>query len=332
MYNSEEFIERCLQSLLTQGIAHDEYEIIVFNDGSTDNSVIIVESFSKKHNNIRLYSDANAGAYSTRNKLLKLAKGKYIYNVDADDYIVQNSLGLLLDFAFENDLDFIGFKTRLTDTIYHSDVTEEFKDLQIPKIHSGLHFLVDHPNHRIEIWWYFIRKSFLEDLGLVFEKNEYNADVVFTLKLLLHAQRLAYFPIEVYHYYQSPNSIMRNNDKARKVLYVKYFSSMIVDFSLLINKLKLESFSYKEEILTNFTKRRDAFVFFLIVRMLKIPMTNVDFNSKLKVLKEVNAYPIINRVKASKHVLLNGVLRFIMNRKALLIPIAGIYKIINNGK
>jgi len=79
VYNAERFIERCLNSLIIQDLDKNEYEIIIINDGSTDNSLEIVENYSKEHANVVFYSHENQGVVATRNKLLKHAKGTYIY-------------------------------------------------------------------------------------------------------------------------------------------------------------------------------------------------------------------------------------------------------------
>ena len=87
MCNAERYIEKCLESLMFQSIAKDDYEVIVFDDGSSDSSLKVVKNFSKKYTNILIYTHANRGVVFTRNKLLKLAKGTYIYFVDADDFL-----------------------------------------------------------------------------------------------------------------------------------------------------------------------------------------------------------------------------------------------------
>ena len=105
VYNAERFIERCLNSLIIQDLDKNEYEIIIINDGSTDNSLEIVENYSKEHANVVFYSHENQGVVATRNKLLKHAKGTYIYFLDADDYLAHNSFGVILEFALKNDID-----------------------------------------------------------------------------------------------------------------------------------------------------------------------------------------------------------------------------------
>ena len=92
VYNSENTINRCIDSLLKQ--TYKNFEIIVINDGSTDKTLKIINDYQKKHNNIFVYSQKNSGAGEARNNGLKKAKGKYVTFVDSDD--------TLCEFALEN--------------------------------------------------------------------------------------------------------------------------------------------------------------------------------------------------------------------------------------
>lgn len=89
-YNQEKYIADCLESVLAQ--TFDDYEAIVIDDGSTDNSIKIVEEYQKKSNKIRLIRQENQGVVTARNNAIKQAKGKYIYPLDADDIVHRDVL------------------------------------------------------------------------------------------------------------------------------------------------------------------------------------------------------------------------------------------------
>lgn len=82
-YNQEKYIADCLESVLAQ--TFDDYEAIVIDDGSTDNSISIVKEYQKKSDKIRLIQQKNQGVVTARNNAIKQARGKYIYPLDADD-------------------------------------------------------------------------------------------------------------------------------------------------------------------------------------------------------------------------------------------------------
>ena len=97
VYNGEKFLSDCLNSCLEQDIPEDNYEIICIDDGSEDNSMIILDNYSKKHNNIRCYSQVNSGVSAARNYGIDRSQGKYILFLDADDYLADNCLNELKD-------------------------------------------------------------------------------------------------------------------------------------------------------------------------------------------------------------------------------------------
>lgn len=105
VYNAEKTIDRCLNSIINQDIS--DYEIIVVNDGSTDNSLDIVDVFVKKCSKIKLINQKNAGAAMARKAGIDAAKGKYIGFVDADDWIEKNMYSNMLRLVEESDADIV---------------------------------------------------------------------------------------------------------------------------------------------------------------------------------------------------------------------------------
>src|SRR5699024_11228741 len=88
VFNTGKYLSECLDSLLNQGL--ENYEIIIIDDGSTDNSAEIIEKYSNSYSNIINIYQKNNGQGSARNKGLKIAQGEYIYFMDSDDYLTKN--------------------------------------------------------------------------------------------------------------------------------------------------------------------------------------------------------------------------------------------------
>lgn len=107
VYNTEKYLTECIQSLVDQTL--ENMEIICINDGSTDNSLKILQDFAKKDPRIIIIDQENKGLSTSRNKALKIAKGKYCVFVDSDDYIEKQTLTELYNYACKNNLDMLAF-------------------------------------------------------------------------------------------------------------------------------------------------------------------------------------------------------------------------------
>ena len=93
VYNTVKYLRECLDSCLAQDIPASEYEIICVDDGSTDNSPQIIDEYAARFPNVVAIHQANGGVSTARNTGIDHAKGEYIWFVDSDDYILENSLG-----------------------------------------------------------------------------------------------------------------------------------------------------------------------------------------------------------------------------------------------
>lgn len=98
VYNGEEFIERCLRSLLNQDFTKS-YEIVVINDGSADKTLEIVEKIAENNSIIRVFSQENGGISAARNAGLAHSRGKYVMFTDSDDYVERRYISALYDAA-----------------------------------------------------------------------------------------------------------------------------------------------------------------------------------------------------------------------------------------
>ena len=108
VYNCEDYLEESIKSILNQSFK--DIEVICFDDGSTDNSLEILNELSMQENRIKVYTQKNQGSSVARNNALEKASGDYIYFFDADDYIVDDCLEKIYNNAINNDSDIVFFK------------------------------------------------------------------------------------------------------------------------------------------------------------------------------------------------------------------------------
>ena len=111
IYNVEKYLQECIESVLQQSL--QDIEIICVNDGSTDNSGVILEKFAETDKRILVINQENKGVSAARNTGLRCAKGKYIYFLDSDDYLAPDALELLSSDMDARNLDLLLFNAKV---------------------------------------------------------------------------------------------------------------------------------------------------------------------------------------------------------------------------
>ncbi len=211
MYNTSQWLERCLDSLTAQGLETSEYEIIVVNDGSTDNSVEVFNDYKDKHPemNLSLVSQANAGLSAARNAGTKKAQGDYVWWVDSDDFVETNVVAPLLERAVRDELDVHCFGLQL---YYEHGNAEPYKigDASGGQVLAGSDFMLKVAMPPAA-WAALYRRQFLIENSLEFMPGVLHEDQEFTMRAYFLAKRVAFTPVTVYNYFQREGSIMKSN-------------------------------------------------------------------------------------------------------------------------
>lgn len=223
VYNVADYLPKCLDSLLAQDFPQNEYEIIVVNDGSTDNSGEIAQQYADKYANITLVNQANQGLSGARNTGIKQAKGDYIQFVDSDDYLEENVLGGLMKQVEDDDLDVLRFNyenvNENSEIINPNKDPKHFVDFS-NEVVDGLTFLNNKLGPACYAVQFIIKKELLIDNDIIFKSGIYFEDVEWTPRMLLKVGRVASTGAVVYYYLVREGSITKavNKDKQRKVL------------------------------------------------------------------------------------------------------------------
>jgi glycosyltransferase involved in cell wall biosynthesis len=186
VYNVEKYVSTCLKSVFTQDVSEAEYEVIVINDGTPDESMEFVSAFASKHKNLKIVEQANMGLSVARNEGLKIACGEYVWFVDSDDSIIENCLDEI--FTLFNDYKSDVFVSSL---ITQDEVSGLFGERNIiqnlqARSMNGLDFL-SLKTAFVPMQIYFIKRILIEKHFLKFYPGIFHEDKEFAPRLLYYA-------------------------------------------------------------------------------------------------------------------------------------------------
>lgn len=194
VYNVEQYLEKCLKSCLSQDIPHNEYEIIVVNDGSPDGSLAIAERIAESATNITIITQENGGLSAARNTGMSVAKGDYVWFVDSDDWIETNCLKQLTDTLYNDKLDALVINgVRVINGVNRKNPPRAYTD----KILSGKEFLKGTMVNCAAVITIY-KRDILRNFKLYFKKGIFHEDAEFTPRAYYHIERIA---IKNYHFY-----------------------------------------------------------------------------------------------------------------------------------
>lgn len=179
-YNTEKYIGTCLNSVFKQDISEETFEVICVNDCSTDKTVEIIEKYKQNHTNlVLLHQSTNQKQGAARNLGLKHARGKYIWFIDSDDYIVENCLSNIVHELEVNQLEVLQFNVDVTDKINYQSVLDVNIKADTEVITGGdyLNFLMQNCWGRtIEVWRRVFDREFLMSNNLFFPEYVYGTE------------------------------------------------------------------------------------------------------------------------------------------------------------
>ncbi len=207
VYNVSQYVEKCIRSCYNQNIPISEYEIIVVNDGSKDDSLSICEKLQKEYVDLKIVSQENRGLSGARNTGLRHATGRYVWFVDSDDWIEVNCLQNIIGYIEKNDPDILWLGH---DVIYNGNATSSFVPNKTTNLVSGEDLFLDHLNNLFYIWKFIYKRTFLTDNKLEFLEGILYEDLEFTPRALAKANTCVLVPNIYYHYLMREGSIINN--------------------------------------------------------------------------------------------------------------------------
>ncbi|WP_296882330.1 glycosyltransferase family 2 protein [uncultured Methanobrevibacter sp.] len=254
VYNSENYIKECLDSLLSQ--TFKDIEILCIDDGSTDGSLNILKDIEKTDSRITVITQENMGVAKTRNNGLNLVKGNYVYFMDSDDCLDKNAFKKLHDNITSNRSDFCIMKVIFVNGSEEYkfpafDIDKEFDKVNFNDFTFTYRDVKSHVlNDLFAPWLKLYSAEFLKSNDdFTFPEIKSYSDAPFHVKTMLNASKISFVPEYLYYYRENDGSLVHS-------------SSNTINFFRLSDII--EDYLVKNDFIDEFT---DEFAAFKIVKL-----------------------------------------------------------------
>jgi glycosyltransferase involved in cell wall biosynthesis len=299
VYNVEKYMNECLDSIIAQ--TFDDYEVIIVDDGSTDNSGKICDSYKEKFGEkLRVVHKQNEGLIAARRISLKHAIGKYIVIVDSDDYIRSDMLSGIYGIIEKNKPDIVMFEFQRVDfkgnNIKNSKMKSELKSGFVSKeevferiISSSRYNTLWSKVYRMEL--FDVDKNYSEYYNI---KN--GEDLLQLIPLLSAANKFYYLPEKFYFYRINPSSITHNYNN-------QCYKSLNVVRPLLYKHLEILGYDTEKN-------KQIFYKFYLEVVLENICEISINANKKqaFELFSEIESYEFVIKAKEYIGVLKSNIL------------------------
>ncbi len=273
IYNTEKYLDECIQSVLNQ--TQQEIEIILVDDGSTDNSKIIIEEYERKYAKITAVYQMNQKQGAARNAGVRIAQGKYIYFLDSDDYITEDMIEQCYNYAEINNLDFLSFdacafcEEDVSDISYNMENVYNRSKVGITgEILSGKEYWLRYFNkggvYLCAPLTYINKEFYLKNQldfreGIFYEDNDWIARMYIAAKRVGYLQRKLYYrryrnnstTVGKYSYFHATSCICNVLFLDKMLLNAEDFASKCISNSILKRQLfrmgDVIKYLYKEQ-------------------------------------------------------------------------------------
>lgn len=268
VYNVEKYLYKCINSILEQ--TFNEFELILVNDGSTDNSGNICDEYAIKDRRVIVIHKENGGLSSARNAGLDIAKGSYISFIDSDDWIARDMYETLFDVGLKNDLDIVqcGYKS-----VYeNSGMKAEVNSKKIMFVYADKILTKFFYNQDISsvVWDKIYKKHLFMDIR--FPVDQLLEDAFILSDIYYSAESMAVLKDIKYYYLQREGSIMKSGPS---------INLMLSSFKAYVNRIKVAS-KKQDSNLYNKAISGLASDFFQYYRLIFLAEMNINNKKELK--------------------------------------------------
>ncbi len=215
VYNVEAYINRCLASIKKQ--TYNNFEVIVVNDGTQDDSMSIIKKFVDQDNRFQVYTKENGGLSDARNYGVKQATGDIILFIDGDDYIEKDLLSKLTEeFEKNRDIEVVRLQLKLVND--NGEVIEQPRYHVFSNLDSSKAYPLLLKNVYVDVaWGYAYRKDFFINNKFEYAKGKINEDFGLTHLILIKANHISSISYVGYNYVQRDGSIMNIKNRGQNL-------------------------------------------------------------------------------------------------------------------
>lgn len=212
VYNVEKYLARCIDSILCQDCKN--LEVILVDDGSTDNSINICKEYVQNDSRVSLINQSNQGSSIARNEGLSLAKGEYISFVDSDDWIEPNMLQEMINFALSTNLEVVECASiKSIDYKKGLNKKDNSSSRRVESQEEALERVIE--NQTFAVWRRIYHKRLIGELRFI--PFKIHQDVFFTIDILNKIKQQGYIETPLYIYNVENLSIIRSPYSQKKL-------------------------------------------------------------------------------------------------------------------
>ena len=316
VFNSSKYLGKCLDSIMDQGLQKDQYEIILIDDGSTDNSLDICHGYQEKYNFIKVISQENSGVASARNAGLTKAEGKYVCFVDSDDYLTSNNISAIIDEIGDSEAKLIRFWMIIMEEgeeepLYQKGIINyEGKAFEYVKRFGFYTFCVSFLYDRL---W-------LQESMIRFEPFKMAEDYLFISKLLLRNPSVISTTYRTYNYVKHSSSATGNRSPEHAKICAKHLFSVVDSLMTYSDKLSIDD-RIKGLLAQSAQGKMRAFISRVLSSNISVP----EFRMMISRLKELSVLPTRLDSEGKKQKIIYRGINLISAFPSLLLPLRFLY-------
>ena len=242
VYNSEKYLSKCVESVLAQ--TYLNYEIILINDGSSDSSAQMCDTYAEQNKIIRAFHKSNGGASSARNVGINKANGRYVFFLDSDDWLEPTAFEKMITVAKKENADLVFCEAQAIDDegkIEYIDNYSYKEQYPTDDSFSTMMKMMERKEFHVVIWMLLLDREIFTKNSLLFEEGIMYEDMILSYQLYCLSHRSAHVREKLYNRRYRANSVMTSAKTEKNYVSAATVYREVSKFRLTLPKEKQSS-------------------------------------------------------------------------------------------